>query len=118
MSHVAQVDVKFTNVEAIRAACSRMDARYCGKGFITFYDDTEIGGLVVQLPQWEYAVVIKADGSLYYDNYGGDWGDIKYLNRFKQLYAVENAKLAAQEKGYSFEEEELSTGVLKVTINI
>lgn len=118
MSHVSQMSVKFTDIEAMKAACIRMGAQFCGKGFITFYDETEVGGYVIQLPDWKYGIVVKPDGSIRYDNYGGEWGDIKELNSFKQLYAVETAKLKAKQEGYTYQEDELPTGVLKLTIEI
>ena len=111
MSHVAKVDVKFTNNEAIQAACKRMGAVYCGKGFVKFYDNTEVGGIVVSLPGWEYNIVIQPNGAIQYDNYEGQWGDSAVLDQFKQLYAIEA-------EGYSYQEEVLPTGVLKLTVNI
>lgn len=116
MSHVAQVDVKFTNVEAIKRACQRMGASFCGKAIVKYYDDTEIGGNVVQLAGWEYPITIKPDGTLYYDNYEGQWGAIEQLNQFKQLYTIEAAKIAAENEGYVYTEETLPSGVLKLTI--
>ena len=118
MSKVAKLDVKFTNVEAIKSACTRIGANFCGKGFVKFYDETEVGGYVIQLPDWKYPIVIKPDGSIRYDNYNGEWGSMAVLNQFKQYYAADTAKQAAIENNYSFEEEELPTGVLKITVNI
>ena len=118
MSHVSQMQVKITDVDAMKAACKRMNAQFCGKGFVTFYDETEVGGIVIQLPGWQYSIVVKPDGSIRYDNYNGEWGDIKELNLFKQLYAIETAKQKAEEKGYTYQEDELPNGVLKLTIQI
>lgn len=118
MSHVAQLDIKCTNVEAMKAACTRAGALFLGKGLERFYDESEYGGYLIQLPGWEYNLVIQADGSLAYDNYEGQWGDIAQLNQFKQLYAIEAAKQAAQQNQYYFQEEQLPTGVLKLTIEV
>ena len=118
MSHVAKLEVKFTNLEAIQRACERMGGLFLGKGIEKFYDETEAGGYLIQFPDWQYNLVIQPNGSLVYDNYGGEWGNQAYLDKFKQLYAVETAKAAAQANQYYYQEEELPTGVLKLTIEV
>lgn len=117
MSHVAKVDVEFRDMKALERACKRINAQFCGRGFVKFYDDTEVGGTVIYLPDWKYGIVIQANGDVCYDNYEGEWGDMAELLKLKRYYAVEAAKVEAEEKGYTYEEEELPTGVLKLTIN-
>lgn len=117
MSHVAKVDVEFRDVTALQRACARMGAQFCGRGFVKFYDDTEVGGLVVYLPGWKYGVVIQGNGDVCYDNYDGEWGSMDEFLKLKRYYAIEAAKITAEEKGYTYQEEELPTGVLKLTIN-
>ena len=118
MSHVAKVDVKMTDAKALETACRRIGANFCGKGFVKFYDETEVGGYVINIPGWKYNICVQSDGTVAYDNYEGEWGDISALNQLKQYYAVEVAKQEAVEQGYTYQEEELPTGVLKVTIEI
>lgn len=118
MSHVAKIDVKMTDAKAMQAACLRIGANFCGKGFVKFYDESEYGGYVINLPGWQYNICVQADGTVAYDNYEGEWGDIRMLNQLRQYYAAEVAKQEAAQQGYSFQEEELQTGVLKVTIEI
>ena len=118
MSHVAKLEVKFTNLEAIQRACERVGGRFLGKGIEKFYDETEVGGYLIHFPDWQYNLVITAEGNLIYDNYEGEWGNQAYLDKFKQLYAVETAKIAAEANQYYYQEETLPTGVLKLTIEV
>lgn len=119
MSHVATIKPTFHNIKAIQSTCARIPGiDFCGKGFVSFYDETEVGGYILQLQGWKYPVVIKPDGSLYYDNYNGEWGNEALLDRFKQVYAIEAAKCEAIEQHYEYTEEVLPTGVLKLTINV
>ena len=71
--------------------------------------DGEATGLLVNLPDWLYPVVANTTtGQLHYDNYAGQWGDPRQLDRFLQNYAVEKARLEARKRGHSVVEKALT----------
>jgi hypothetical protein len=73
--------------------------------------------LLVQLPGWLYpAVIDTSTGEVRYDTFEGRWGDQVQLHRFLQAYAVEAAKLEARKKGYSFSEQQLQDGSIRLEI--
>ena len=74
-------------------------------------------GLLVQLPDWRYPVVIDtAAGTIQYDNYNEHWGKQAELNRLLQAYACEKAELEARKKGYAVSEQLLQDGSIRVQI--
>jgi len=77
----------------------------------------EAAGLIVQLPGWQYPVVIDTlTGAVRYDNYGGVWGDAQQLDRFLQAYATEKVRLEARRRGYQISEHALQDGSIKLKI--
>jgi hypothetical protein len=53
----------------------------------------EATGLLVQLPEWQYPVVVDVlTGLVRYDNFEGRWGEQAQLDRFLQMYAIENSR--------------------------
>ena len=95
-----------------------MGAIYCGRDVCRFYDGSEFIGNIIQLQGWQYPICITDEGEIKYDNYEGAWGEQQQLQQFQQMYAIEAAKCAAEEQNYSYTEEVLPTGVLKLTIDI
>ena len=67
------------------------------------YSSTE-QGTAVYIPGWTYPAVVKEDGSVACDTYGGRWGDESKLNELTAYYGLEKAKLEAEKQGYSVEE--------------
>jgi hypothetical protein len=101
---------------AVAAACQRLNLAPPRQGTAALYSG-EAEGLIVQLPGWQYPVVIDTlSGVVRYDNFQGYWGHQEHLDRFLQLYAVETAKLEARKKGYPVSEQALQDGSIKVQI--
>ena len=116
MSHIVTIQTKVHDPAAVRAACERLDLPVAAEGTARLYSG-EAAGLIVQLPGWQYPVVIDAlTGTLRYDNFGGSWGEQAHLDRFLQAYAVEKAKLEARKKGYQVSEQALQDGSVKLQI--
>jgi hypothetical protein len=116
MSHVVTIQTKVHDPAAVAAACRRL-------GLLEPVQDTarlyggDATGLLVQLPGWQYPVVLDTPtGTLAYDNFGGAWGAQKELDRFLQAYAVERAKAAARAKGYVVREQALTDGSIQLQI--
>jgi hypothetical protein len=113
MSHIATVSVQFKDAAALRTACRTLDYRIGVHGTWDVFG-VEVEGLPVYLPGWHYPVVITKDNELKYDNYNGNWGDVKHLNNLRQRYAVEAAKNKARQQGFSVAEKRLANGQVQL----
>lgn len=99
MSHTMNIQIELHDRAALEAACQRLGLEMV-EGSHRLYQTTE-EGIGVFLPGWKYPVVVKADGTIAYDNYNGSWGDIRELNKLRAFYGLEKAKIEARKKGYS-----------------
>ncbi len=116
MSHLVTIKTRVHDLVAIAAACQRLGLAQPVQGTAQLYSG-EAGGLLLQLPGWQYhAVIDPQTGVVQYDNYSGAWGEQAQLDRFLQAYAVEVAKLQARKQGYQVSEQTLSDGSIKVQI--
>ena len=96
MSHVVTIETKIHDSVAVSAACQRLNLAVPVQGKAQLYSG-EGTGLIVQLPDWRYPIVIDIlTGLVRYDNFNGVWGAEVELARFRQAYAVERAKLEAR----------------------
>jgi hypothetical protein len=116
MSHVVAIETKLHDPVSIAAACQRLNLIAPVQGTAQLFSG-EATGLLVQLPGWEYPIIIDTlTGTVRYDNYGGAWGARDQLDRFLQMYAVERAKLEARRKGYAVSEQQLQDGSIRLQI--
>jgi hypothetical protein len=116
VSHIVSVQTKFHDPAAVAAACARLGLAAPVQGKARLHSG-EAEGLVVQLPGWTYPAVIDSlTGVIHYDNYSGRWGEQAELGRLLQAYAVERAKLEARKKGYTFTEQQLQDGSIRLQI--
>jgi hypothetical protein len=116
MSHLVSLQTKLQDAAALSAACQRLNLDPPQHGTAQFYSG-EAEGLLVQLSGWQYPIVIDTlSGVVRYDHFEGRWGDQERLDHFLQLYAVEKAKLEARKKGYTFSEQSLQDGSIKLNI--
>lgn len=118
MSHIVQIQTEIRDPAAVSAACQRLKLPAPVHGTIELYNGAATG-LAVQLSGWRYpAVCDTTTGQIKYDNFGGDWGDQKELDRFLQAYAVEKARIEARRHGHTVFEQPLSDGSIKLTIQV
>src|SRR6476620_4688503 len=118
MSHIVQIKTQVKDAEAVRAACRRLDLAEPVQGSHRLFSG-QATGLAVQLPGWKFPAVCQLDtGQIQLDNFQGNWGEQKELDRFLQSYAVEKAKLEARRKGHSVTEQQLQDGSVKLTIQV
>jgi hypothetical protein len=116
MSHIVSVQSRLHDPTAVAAACQRLGVPAPVQGTARLYSG-EATGLLVQLPGWQYPVVVDTlTGICRYDNYGGAWGEQAAFDRFVQLYAVERARLEARKRGYVCSEQALQDGSIKLSI--
>ncbi len=93
----------FFRSESHPRAAVRLGGRALGEGAHRLYSTTE-HGYAVQLPGWRYPLVLRADGTLAMDHYGGQWGNPADLDRLTRAYAIEAAREAAAAQGWMQEE--------------
>ena len=118
MSHLVTVKTEIRDPAALAAACRRLGLQEPTQGTAKLYSG-KANGLLVQLPDWRYPVVINtAEGNVKYDNYGGAWGQQGELDRLVQAYAVEKCRIEARRAGHSVTEQTLSDGAIKLTIGV
>jgi hypothetical protein len=63
------------------------------------------GVFAVQLPGWNYEVMIDADGMAHYDNFGGHWGNEEEFNKLQQRYSRRVVQDQLVEQGFRLDEE-------------
>ncbi|MFI4873834.1 MAG: DUF1257 domain-containing protein [Blastopirellula sp. JB062] len=116
MSHIVQIQTEVRDVEAIRMATQRLSLPEPTFGEVRLFSERKTGW-AVQLPRWRYAVVANVQtGRIDFDNFNGRWGEQRQLDSFLQSYAVEKALLEARRAGHSVQEQALSNGAIKLTI--
>jgi len=96
MSHKTTIKTEIHDLEALKRACAKhgevADVKVAEEGQeieARLYQGNTKGAAVVKFKSWNYPVVIKADGTAEFDNYNGNWGDQKHLDKLTQLYAAE-----------------------------
>ena len=118
MSHIVSIKTEVKDVEAVKAACIRLGLEEPVHGTARLFEG-EATGLLVKLPGWLYHCVCDtATGQVRYDNYGGQWGDPKHLDRLIQTYAICKATIEAYKRGHSVFEQPLADGSVKLTISV
>ena len=118
MSHIVTIRSEIRDPVALAAACRRLGLAEPVQGKAKLFV-TEAEGLIVNLPDWRYPVVIDTESRhVHYDNYGGQWGKQSELDRLLQAYAVEKAKLEARRAGHTVTEMPLSDGSIKLTVQV
>jgi hypothetical protein len=116
MSHIVTIQTKVRDPAAIAAACQRLGLAAPVQGKAELFSG-EATGLVIQLKDWQYPLVIDLQtGELRYDNYGGQWGAQEQLDRFQQCYAIEKVKLEARLKNYTVTEQALQDGSIQLRV--
>jgi hypothetical protein len=116
MSHIVTIQTKVHDPIAVAAACQRLSLATPAMGTAQLFSG-EASGLIVQLPGWQYPIVIDTlTGAVAYDNFEGHWGEQKELHRFMQMYSVEKTRLEARKRGYAVSEQALQDGAIKIQI--
>jgi hypothetical protein len=118
MSHIVSIKTKITDAAALAAACGRLGLPQPTNGTAQLFT-TQATGLIVNLPDWTYPVVVDtASGEVKFDNYGGEWGKQSELDKLLQGYAVEKTRIEARRAGHMVTEQQLPSGAIKLTIQV
>ena len=118
MSHIAKVEVKIKNMDAVRAACQELGL-HLEEGQISekVYGGTVTGNLSIKLPGWRYPMVIDTEkGEASFDNYGGSWGDMAEFEKFQQQYSRQVTLSEFEGSDYTINEEALEDGSIEITM--
>jgi hypothetical protein len=118
VSHIVTISTEVRDLEAVSAACRRLEIAPPVVGTAELFGGP-VSGLIVRLADWVYPVVVDtASGQVHYDNYNGAWGDPARLDRFLQSYAVEKARIEARKRGHQVTERAMEDGSIKLTIRV
>jgi hypothetical protein len=118
MSHIVTIQIQVRDLASISSACLRLQLPEPEFATVVLFSSTATGWKV-QLPERTYPVVCDIEeGQLYFDHYGGRWGNQEHLDLFLQAYAVERTKLEAHKQGFSAVEQPLADGSIKFTIQV
>lgn len=103
MSHTMNIKTEMRDPAAIAAAAEILKVPV-QQGTFDLYSTKQIKGTALYLQGWMYPAVIREDGTVFLDNYGGRWGDEKKLTEFMAHYGREKTKAEALAQGYTFME--------------
>jgi len=110
------IQLEITDITTLLDACECLNLQVVEKGIHHLFASEE-EGVAVYLPGWSYPIVFKQDGSVAYDNYNGEWGNIEELHKLTSWYGFLKAKAAAICQGYNTEETYTDEGIqLKICI--
>lgn len=117
MSHVVTIPCQVTQLEGVRRACERLRLAAPQHGRTRLFSGEELEGEIFQLEGWKYPCVANLQtGEVHYDNYNGAWGEQARLDEWQQAYAVETAKMTAEQQGYQVSEETLADGSIHLNV--
>lgn len=117
MSHQTTLDTEIKDLAALESAAEHLGYRVEHNATVQLYERTarHENCTAVHIPGWRYPVAVS-DGKIYYDNYEGEWGDVKQLNAFRQRYARDVAVKTAKARGYRVTET-TEGGKLKIKVS-
>ncbi len=116
MSHVVTIAVSVRNAEVLASACRRLRIGQPIAGRHQLYAEA-VEGLGVSLPRWRYPVVFDIrGGQVFFDDFGGLWGERAQLDRLLQSYAIEQATSTARRQGYAVVEQARQDGSVRLEL--
>ena|SRR3990167_8948057 len=75
-------------MEATIKAAQKLGWQANENATIRFHDGRTATGLSVQIPGWQYSVVITSTGEVIYDNYHSNWGHMEELAKLSGLAMI------------------------------
>lgn len=105
MSHVVKLSTKFKDIPTLQKVCDLKKIPIVvaqeGKTLTRKLYNTDVQGVAaLDLPGWQYPVVVAQDGESKADNYGGSWGDQKHLDDLSKDYAREVVSSRLRSQGF------------------
>lgn len=105
MSHTVQVTVQIKDKGPLSAAILAMGGTVLGEGTHQLYSSSE-AGFGFKLPGWKFPLILRADNTMTFDDYHGQWGNPEDLKKLTGRYAIEAARTAADGQGWSSEDDD------------
>jgi len=114
-SHTVTVKVEYRDPETLRAAVLAMGGIWYGWADTHSLGDTVQSGWGFRLPMangyhehegkhyWYHPLVLRPDGELAFDAYGGYWGDQSQLPLLKEEYTIQHTLRQAELLGWQAE---------------
>lgn len=96
MSHTVTTKIEFRDKGPLGEAVKRMGGTVLGQGTHQLFSSRE-PGFGFTLPNWRHSLVLTDTNELKFDDYHGEWGNVKDLEVLKGYYAVEMAVKVAEE---------------------
>lgn len=117
MSHIATVKVMIKDLQALEAVCRELGIPVEVRSRkVKMYSGEIQAAATLRPPGWTYPVVVQADGSVKYDNYGGRWGKQDQLNRVLRRYSERVAVSQARRMGLSVRRHEQPDGSVVLSL--
>jgi hypothetical protein len=118
MSHVTTVQTEIKDKTALMMACKQLGCQFkTGKHKVTMYSGSVECEFSFNLPGWRYPVALLNDGTLKFDNFNGNWGNSKELDKMKQAYGVEVATKKARSMGYIVQKKIKQDGTVQLALS-
>ncbi len=111
MSHISKIEIKITDLEALRKACQRLGFSFLEnkKSFVR-YNGTSECDHAIQVPGARYEVGLRGPELLFDDYYQGGLNN-NIPGRIKQAYAVERVKQEANTRKMRIIEKPTKNGI-------
>lgn len=116
MSHLIKLKLQIKDQDLFAQVARDLGLTVEPRASVQLYN-RQMVGLAVQLSGWAFPVVVDLVGEVYFDNFGGRWGDIAELNRLTQEYVARVVEGEARQNGQYVtyrEQQEDGTLVLRV----
>lgn len=117
MSHIVTIQTELKNKESIQEVCKALNVQYLGQKTTKYYNTTK-SGIAVQFRNWKYPVTIQENGSVYFDNYQGSWGNKKDLDAFINEYSLVETVGKLKKKNLRYEVQRLKNNEIKIEVMI
>lgn len=104
MSETVKTKTELKNQEVCVALANRLGHTVLGQGKHKLYNGSAVG-LGIKFKDWQYPIIVQADGTVSYDNYHGSWGSDATLKQFVDGYTLEAAIAEARNQGWICEQQ-------------
>ena len=99
-SHTTTIKAEFRDHDRLGGAVVALGGKVLGMGTHKLFSGQTATGFGFTLPNWRYPVVATSNGSLSYDDYRGQWGNVADLDRLKGEYVIQTAEQSAMAQGW------------------
>lgn len=102
-SHTVKVKCELNDPRALEAACRALGWTWHGLKMHQLYSSNREHGHGFQPPSWRYPIVLNDAGTLAFDDYHGQWGNVADLETLKSAYLTSKIETSAAALGWQTE---------------